>query len=414
MIAFGVRLRYSNAASSCRPSAGRASSPSVHAMNHGPPRAGPCMYLVALISIAIHSCYIGSKVVISLLALHYGAGQMIIGVIAALYALVPLLLGVYSGRLADTIGMRVPLLIGASLVGLAMLVGGFGASLNALFVTALLVGAGFVFFNVSIQNLTGTLGGPEQRVRNFSILSIGYSISTFIGPMVAGFAIDHVGHAMAFMVFAGFTLIPIVVLTTRPQLTQAAPPRAKSTEERRALDLLKLPAVRRLIITSGLIVAAWDLFAFYVPIYAHALGHSASTIGIILGSYAMAGFLPRFLMPTMLRRWRGEQVLFVSMLLAAAGFVIFPLFREAYPLMVVAAIIGVGLGCGQPLSMMLSYERAPEGRTGEVTGLRLTANNLARVIVPVAAGSLGAALGTSPVFWMNAANLVGISWLSRR
>lgn len=382
-------------------------------MNHQPGPRGRAMYLVALLSIAIHSGYIGSKVVISLLALEFGASQLLIGVIAALYALVPLLLGVYSGRLADTIGMRVPLLVGATFVGVAMLVGAFGHSLNALFLTALLVGAGFVFFNVSIQNLTGALGAPGERVRNFSILSIGYSVSTFIGPMVAGFAIDHAGHAEAFLIFAAFTLLPILTLTFHPRLTRVATGAARSGE-RSALDLLKNAPVRRLIVTSGLIVAAWDLFAFYVPIYAHSIGHTASTIGVILGAYATAAFLPRFLMPAMLRRWRSDQVLFVSMLLGAAGFAVFPLFREAGPLMVIAAFIGLGLGCGQPLSMMMSYERSPAGRTGEVTGLRLTANNLARVIVPVAAGTIGAALGTSPVFWMNAANLIGISWLSRR
>lgn len=371
------------------------------------------MYLIAALSIAIHSCYIGAKVVISLLALDLGASQMVIGVIAALYASVPLCLGVYSGRLADTIGMRLPLLMGAVLVGIAMLVGALAHSLNGLFVTAVLVGAGFVFFNVSIQNLTGSHGPPEHRVRNFSILSIGYSVSTFIGPMVAGFAIEYAGHAAAFLIFAAFTLVPVIALAVKPQLGRIAAPTAKQ-EKRSALDLMRMTQVRRLIIISGLIVSAWDLFGFYVPIYAHTIGLSASTIGVILGAYATAAFLPRFLMPAMLRRWRGDQVLFVAMLVGAAGFMLFPLFGTALPLMAVAAVIGLGLGCGQPLSMMMSYEKSPAGRTGEVTGLRLTANNLARVVIPLLAGTLGAAFGASPVFWANAVNLVGISWLIKK
>jgi MFS family permease len=73
------------------------------------------MYLIALLSIAVHSCYIGSKVVVSLHALALGASQLLIGVLASLYAVMPLMLGVYSGRLADTIGMRVPMLVGAAL-----------------------------------------------------------------------------------------------------------------------------------------------------------------------------------------------------------------------------------------------------------------------------------------------------------
>ncbi|HSQ03598.1 MAG TPA: MFS transporter, partial [Burkholderiales bacterium] len=280
------------------------------------------MHLIIPLCIAIHSCYIGSKVVISLLALEFGASQVVIGVIAALYALVPLVLGVYSGRLADTIGMRIPLFVGAVLVGSAMLVGHFWHSLSALFVTASLVGAGFVFFNVSIQNLTGTHGSPEQHVRNFSLLSIGYSTSTFIGPMVAGFVIDYAGHAAAFLVFAVFTLLPITVLAVNRNFAKFEG--AVNREVKRsAVDLLRMPTVRRLIIISGLIVAATDLFAFYVPIYAHSSGLTASHIGIILGTYAVAAFVPRFTLPLMIRRWAPDRVLLVAMLVGATGFLAF-------------------------------------------------------------------------------------------
>jgi hypothetical protein len=49
-----------------------------------------------------------------------------------------------------------------------------------------------------------------------------------------------------------------------------------------------------------------------------------------------------------------------------------------------------------------------------VTGLRLTANNVARVTIPLISGALGALLGAAPVFWLNAVNLTAISWLARR
>ena len=81
------------------------------------------MALIIALSIAIHSCYLGSKVVLSLFALELGASQFVVGVLAALYAVLPLLLGVYSGRLADTRGMRLPLMIGCVCTGLAMLTG---------------------------------------------------------------------------------------------------------------------------------------------------------------------------------------------------------------------------------------------------------------------------------------------------
>ncbi|MGQ0525724.1 MAG: MFS transporter [Betaproteobacteria bacterium] len=371
------------------------------------------MALIILVSIAIHSCYLGSKVVLSLFALELGASQFTVGVLAALYAVVPLILGIYSGRIADTRGMRLPLMIGSACTGLAMLTGFFWQHLSGLVAVSVLVGAGFVFFNVSIQNLTGAYGPAEQRARNFAWLSIGYSVSAFIGPMFAGFSIDHAGHGMTFLFFAAFTLLPIAILAFKPAFTRvAAQPRDDT--RRSAFELLHNQPLRRLIVISGLCVASAELFAFYVPVFAHSIGLSASTIGIILGSYAVAVFVSRFMLPALLRRYRSEQVMFASMLIAACAFAVFPLLRAIYPLMLAAFVIGVGTGVAQPVLMAVSYEKSPAGRTGEVTGLRLTANNVARVAIPLLSGAIGAAIGAAPVFWMNAFNLAMVSYLSRK
>ena len=55
------------------------------------------MVFVVLLSMSIHACYIGSKVVVSLYALELGASQATVGVLAACYAVVPLVVGVYAG-----------------------------------------------------------------------------------------------------------------------------------------------------------------------------------------------------------------------------------------------------------------------------------------------------------------------------
>ncbi|MDH3315690.1 MAG: MFS transporter [Gammaproteobacteria bacterium] len=371
------------------------------------------MYAIVLLSIAIHSCYMGSKVVVSLLALDLGASQLTVGVLAAFYAIAPLLLGVYSGRLVDRIGMRLPMLVGASCMVVAMLAGFLLPQLAGLVVVSILVGISFVFFNVSVQNVAGNIGRPEHRTRNFSILAIGYSVSAFVGPMFAGFSIDHNGHALTFLYFALFALLPVVLLAARRQLALVATA-PRSEEKHSTLALLRDVPLRNLIITSGLCVASAELFGFYVPVFSHSIGLSASTIGVILGAYAAAVFVSRFMLPVMTRRWRVDQIMSTLMLIAAFAFAVFPLLRSIYPLIAMALVIGFGVGCAQPLLMALSYEKSPPGRTGEVTGLRFTANNIARVTIPLVSGALGVLLGAAPVFWLNAVNLTAISWLSRR
>ncbi len=371
------------------------------------------MFLILLLNMSIHSCYIGSKVVLALVALDLGTSQLVIGLLIACYGVVPMVLGVFAGRLADTAGMRLPMLIGSISVGVAMVAGYLWHSLGALFAMATLVGAGFVFFNISIQNLTGAVSKPEHRARNFGTLSVSYSLSNFAGPMIAGYSVEYAGHATAFLIFAAFTVFPLAVLTFRSGITRVAAAKP-AAEKRNAFDLLRSPPLARVILVSGLIVASWELYVFYVPIFAHKIGLPASMIGIILGAYAAATFLVRFAMPLLVRMLRVERMLTVSVLLAACAFLVFPFLRDPYALIAVSFVIGLGLGCGQPLSMTMAFERAPAGRTGEVTGLRLIANNIARSVVPVVSGGLGAVFGIAPVFWITALNLAAVSYLSSR
>jgi len=71
------------------------------------------VYFVILLSVLSSIAYRGSKVLVSLDALHLGANSFMVGVLAALYALFPLLLAVYAGRISDRIGVRYPILFGS-------------------------------------------------------------------------------------------------------------------------------------------------------------------------------------------------------------------------------------------------------------------------------------------------------------
>ena len=175
---------------------------------------------------------------------------------------------------------------------------------------------------------------------------------------------------------------------------------------------MRLPSLRRMIIVSGLVTTGWDLYTFYVPIYGHSIGLSASTIGTILGAFAAASFIVRVALPVLTRRFSVETVLAGAMVLAAALFVPFAFIEYVPALLALSFGIGLTLGVSQPLTLNLTYNRSPAGRSGEVTGLRLTINNITHIAVPLAAGSLGALLGIAPVFWASAGILLASGWLT--
>ena len=96
----------------------------------------------------------------------------------------------------------------------------------------------------------------------------------------------------------------------------------------------------------------------------------------------------------------------------AAVFAVFPFAHNAWLIGVLSFGIGLALGCGQPVTLLMSYNRSPAGRTGEVTGVRMTLNHFTHTTVPVVAGALGSAFGMAPVFVMIAAILAVSGYLS--
>ena len=370
------------------------------------------IYIVALITLLVQGCHIGSRVIASLLAIKLGANPFQVGLLISVYAVFPLMLGVYSGRLSDRFGPRRPMIAGTAVVGLGLALPAVWPALPALYLSAVLIGIGFVFFNVSNQTLGGALGTAEERTHNFATLGLGYAAGHFLGPVIAGYAIDYLGYRSGYSIFVVITLLPIMMLAldrryevARTQITAGGG---------NPLDLLRLPLLRRAILVSALVTTGWDLYGFYVPIYGHSIGLSASTIGNILGVFALATFVVRAVIARFTARFGIEQVLATAAFAAAVLFIPFALVSYVPALFTLSFLIGLALGCSQPLTLNLAYNHSPPGRSGEATGLRLTINNVTHIGVPVASGALAAALGVAPVFWTSAALLATGGWMSSR
>jgi predicted MFS family arabinose efflux permease len=276
------------------------------------------------------------------------------------------------------------------------------------------LGSTFLFFFITVQGIAGGIGGSQNRARNFALVGMGFSAAGFIGPFLAGVTIDHLGHRAAFLVLAAFPVVPVFILAFKPGFLPKARKHRASGGQRSSVDLLRVPGLRNTFIASGIISSAWDLFQFYFPVYGHSIGLSGSAIGAVLGVFALATFTIRIVLPGLARRYSEAQVLTGGVFVAAFAYVLFPFFDNPYILAAVSFLLGLGVGCGQPMSMSLIYALAPAGRQAEAAGLRVTANNFTHLLIPILFGSLGTAFGYTPVFLSNSAMLVAGGILMRK
>ncbi|MEP7206342.1 MAG: MFS transporter [Casimicrobiaceae bacterium] len=379
------------------------------------PNGRDARVLGALIGLGIanHVALAGSRVAVALDALSRGASAFTVGALMALFALLPMLFAVAAGRLSDRTGVLRPMRLGSAGLVLGALMPALAPGLPALFASAALVGLSFMAFQVSAQKATGSLGPPTSRARNFSLYAMGNSISGFLGPLIAGLAIDLAGFRVAFVILAAMALAASVVLARAPLAFPAGDP-VPVIRGGGALELLRRPALRRAFAINALFTMAWDLHTIFMPIYGAKLNLSALQIGAILATFAAATFVVRVAMPVLMR-WRNEhQVLTLALVLAGLVYLAFPFAHATLTLAALSFVLGLGLGSGQPMVMSLLHSHAPPDRVGEALGVRMSLMQTVAVAVPLVSGALGASLGLAPVFWAVGLALTTGGFLSRR
>lgn len=375
--------------------------------------AGQRFTLARLIAghICLHACMAGMRMAAPLLALGQGYSASAVGVLLALFALAQIFLALPAGRYADRHGVRRP-----AGRGVAIAVAGAGAALlwpvfPVLCLAALLTGAATGVVSIALQRHVGRAAHDAvQLKRVFGWLSIGPAIANFVGPLSAGLLIDHAGVWLGGQpadlagyraAFALMTLLPLLTwwLVRHTREADRLPP-AAAGPARRATDLLRQPMMRRLLMVNWCLAACWDAHTFVVPLLGHERGYSASAIGAVLGSFAVAAALVRMVMPLLAERVHEWVVVSGAMLLTGVLLALYPLMPTALAMGACSVLLGLALGAVQPMIMSTLHQITPSDRQGEALGLRLMSLNGSSVLMPMVFGALGAAIGISAVFWL--------------
>ena len=373
----------------------------------------PLFYFV-LLTVLSHAGFVGSRITVALAALDQRASPLSVGVLMSLYAVVPMLMAVQAGRLVDRVGAFRPIVIAGTVLVLGMLAPAASPALPVLFGSAVVVGTSFMLQHIALNHVIGNLGEPADRPVNFSWFALGYSTSGFLGPLLAGFTIDLVGHRWAFLLLT----VPPIAGTLLLAWKRGVPPMPAEPKggagKRSVADLLRNPRLLPVFLFSTLLASGWDMYTFVIPIYGTQIGLSASTIGIVMSSFALATFVVRLFMPSMVRRLSAWSVVCAALVVAGTAYALFPLAKQAPLLMALSFLLGLGLGSAQPMIMSALYAASPPGRQGEVVGMRTTMINASTTFMPLAFGALGTALGVAPVLWAMAGALLAGGWIADR
>ena len=352
--------------------------------------------LLVTSQVCLHACMTGMRMAAPLLALRAGESEAAVGILLAMFALTQVFLALPAGRFADRHGLRKP-------IRWSVLAACTGAGLAAAFpvfpvlcLSALLTGGAAGGAIIALQRHVGRLAkDPTELKQAFSWLAIGPAFSNFIGPLLAGLLIDASGFRAA---FAAMAVLPLFTWWW-VRRARELPPVGVPEERPRAWDLLSDAMFRRVLVVNWFLSACWDVHTFVVPIIGHERELSASAIGAILGSFAIAATLIRLALPWFAARLAEWQVIVTAMGATAVLLGIYPFMGNAWTMGVCSVLLGLALGSVQPMIMSAMHQITPPHRHGEALGLRLMGINTSSVLMPMVFGAAGAVVGVAGVFW---------------
>ncbi len=357
--------------------------------------------------ICLHTCMAGMRMAAPLLALREGYSAWAVGLLLALFSLSQVFLSIPAGRFADRHGLRKPagiaVMVSMTATGLAVLFPVFGV----LCLAAMATGAATGSTSIAVQRHVGRMVTDITALkRAFSWLGIGPAFSNFLGPFVAGLLIDHAGRVpadtMGFRAaFLFLTLLPLLtwgLVRSMPGITQGSSERIE--RQGSAWDLMREPLMRRLMLVNLCISACWDIHTFVIPLIGHERGLSASAIGALLGSFAIAAMLIRVAMPIFAARLEEHVVLASAMVVTAGAFAVYPFMERGWTMGICSVVLGLALGSVQPMVMSMLHQITPHARHGEALGLRLVLINASSLSMPLLFGAMGSVVGVSLVFWV--------------
>ncbi|WP_256104732.1 MFS transporter [Streptomyces sp. ODS05-4] len=356
---------------------------------------------------------------VSYRALALGADERAVGVIAGVYALLPLFAAVPLGRRTDR-GRCAPLLpAGVVLIAGGCALSGTAGSLPWMAVWSGVMGLGHLAFVIGAQSIVARRSAPAEQDRDFGHFTIGASLGQLAGPVAAGLLVDGgpagggLGPTSALALLAAAAVAACSLTSLWRIEAPPGPARARpaTVPVHRILRTRGVPAG---ILTSLAVLSATDVLTAYLPVVGEHRGIAPATVGLLLSLRAAATIACRLVMTPMIRLVGRTALLTGTCALGGLLCAGVALPVPVWALAVMLAALGFCLGVGQPLSMTTVVRAAPDDARSTALALRLTGNRLGQVAAPASAGLVAGTAGPAAPFTMLGALLLAAAAVGAR
>jgi MFS family permease len=337
-------------------------------------------------------------------AIELDASASVIGFIAAVYALFPVLFALSFGRLVGRVGEGRFVIVGTFFIGVSALTLIVADNLVVVAIGAALSGVAHLACMVGGQTMVALKSPIDKYDEHFGRYTFSASLGQMVGPILATLVAGSTGvlprsTSAAFALALALSAVAMIpVISWRADVPTVRANHGDIGTFRAAGKIIKKPGMFAAIFTSLAISSTADILVVILPLYGNENQFSALSIGVIISIRAATSMTSRYFLGSLSARFSTKKLLVGSNLISIVACAAMAFAPNPVTLGVIVAIAGFSLGVGQPLTMSaVSQLSLPEERALAVSA-RLTGNRLGQFLVPAGAGVLAAGSGTSAVF----------------
>lgn len=336
-------------------------------------------------------------------AIELDANTVQIGIVAALYALFPVLLALQFGSWVGKIGEGKFLIAGTLSLAATALALVFANSIVTLAIATAFAGVSHLACMVAGQSMVALRAPRENYDKYFGYYTFSASLGHLLGPLIAAVVAGSDGTlpkstSSAFLL--GFVLC-VVALAPVIKWRNEHPSVAGGTDQGTyiaALNLMKKPGILAAIYVSLAISSVADVLVVFLPLFGTENNFSPYAIGIILAIRAGTTMISRFFLGRLSNRFSTYQLLMVSTIVSVIACAAMAFAKTPLTLGLIVFIAGFSLGIGQPLTMSLVSQKTAANERALAVSARLMGNRFGQFLVPASAGAIAASAGAGGVF----------------
>jgi DHA1 family tetracycline resistance protein-like MFS transporter len=322
----------------------------------------------------------------------------LMGMLSAAYPLAQFFGAPLLGALSDRYG-RKPMLI-ISLFGtlFGYLLFGYGIiikSLPILFIARAL--DGFTGGNISIaQSAIADVSEPKTRARNFGFIGMAFGLGFVLGPYIGGKLVDttivswFTQSTPYFFtaILTGINILSLWFLFPETIKEKIITPISLTTGMKNLVKAFSIKKLRTLFLVSFLLAFGFNFFTQFFNAYLIEKFHVTPSEAGDIFAY-MGLFIALFqggLLPFVNKRFSSEQILRVSVMGLAIGFVLLLLPDQKIWIFAVLPILALFQGLTQPNITALISMQGKDNSQGDILGGNQSINSLAQAIPPIISG----------------------------